>query len=177
MPLIDVIYPEGALAPEAQARLRDELWSLALRWEGSENNALSASIAWVYLDERPTRRIGVGGREISQSVYRLNVRVMSGFMDQDRIDGLIAELTETVLEIDGSQGDGSSPRVFCIVEEIPSGTWGIDGRTWHSTFAAQTLGLDPSRILAMREGIASRPRLDVPLIPSEAVGGSQLIDE
>jgi hypothetical protein len=43
----------------------------------------------------------------------------AGFMDQERIDGMSRELTEAVLAADGSAGDGSGPRLFCIIEEIP----------------------------------------------------------
>jgi phenylpyruvate tautomerase PptA (4-oxalocrotonate tautomerase family) len=95
-----------------------------------------------------------------QSVYRLNVRVMVGLMDQERIDIMAAELTKAVLAADGKAGDGN-PRVFCIVEEIPSGTWGIDGKVWTTVFTAKTLGLDERRVDRMRAVVAERPRLDV----------------
>ncbi|QBR01387.1 hypothetical protein [Paraburkholderia pallida] len=162
MPLIDFTFAEGSLSPDAQSRLADKMWSTALRWEGIEVNATTGSVAWVYFDERPRRHITVAGRVPGQNIYRLNVRVMTGFMDQARIDNLTRELTASVLEADGSEGDGSGPRVFCIVEEIPSGTWSIDGKTWTTVFTAQTLGLDSARIAAMEKAVASRPRIDVP---------------
>jgi len=161
MPLIDVTFAKGSLSANAQNTLSEKLWSLALRWEGIELNATSASVAWVYLDERPQHQITVAGKAPGQNIYRINVRVMVGFMDQARIDGLARELTNAVLEADGSKGNGD-PRVFCIVEEIPSGTWSIDGQTWTSVFTARTLKLDSQRVEAMEKAIASRPRLDVP---------------
>src|SRR5258707_8078141 len=151
MPLIDVIFAEGSLSPEAQRQLLNTMWSSALRWEAIEANEVSASIAWAYLDERPRHHIGVGPRPMTQNIYRINVRVMAGFMDQERIDGMARELTQAILAADGTTGNGREPRVFCIVEEIPSGTWNIDGATWTTAFTAKTLGIDPLRIQAMEK--------------------------
>jgi phenylpyruvate tautomerase PptA (4-oxalocrotonate tautomerase family) len=164
MPLIDVIFAQGSLSADAQHKLSARLWSTALRWEGIEINETSASVAWVYLDERPSHHVTVAGKAPRSNIYRINVRVMVGFMDQARIDSLARELTDAILEADGSKGDGSHPRVFCIVEEIPSGTWSIDGQTWTTVFTARTLGLDNERIDAMEKAVAARPRIDVPYV-------------
>src|SRR6266446_6608737 len=138
MPMIDVIFPKGSLDEAAKAKLNATLWETALRWEGIEATEGAASVAWVFLDERPTGRISVGGKPPGQNIYRINVRVMVGFMDQERIDGM--------------------------VEEIPSGTWGIDGKVWTTVFTAQTLGLDERRVQRMKAVVAERPRLDVKLL-------------
>jgi hypothetical protein len=53
--------------------------------------------------------------------------------------------------------------VFVIINEVPSGTWGVDGKVWPSVFTAETLGLEPERVKRMDAAIQSRPRLDVPL--------------
>ena len=166
MPMIDVIFAKGSLDEAAKAQLNATLWEIALRWEGIEATEEAASVAWVFLDERPEGHVSVGGKPPGQSIYRLNVRGMVGFMDQERIDSMVAELTKAVLAADGKVGD-SNPRVFCIVEEIPSGTWGIDGKVWTTVFTAQTLGLDKGRVERMRAVVAERPRLDVK-IPLEA---------
>jgi len=130
------------LSRSAKQKLTETLWAKALHWEGIEVNESAGSIAWVYLDERPRHHIGVGGHDLTQNIYRINVRVMLGFMDQERIDGMARDLTDAVLAADGAKGDGSGARVFCIVEEIPSGAWSIDGKTWTTVFTAKALGLD-----------------------------------
>ena len=56
MPLMDLIYPEGALTEEARTELLETLWQTCLRWEGVPETPATASIAWVYLDERPPAR-------------------------------------------------------------------------------------------------------------------------
>jgi hypothetical protein len=79
---------------------------------------------------------------MTQNIDWINVRVMAGFMDQERVDEMSRELTEAVLAADGGPGDGTGPRVFCIIEEIPSGAWSIDGKTWTVPFTAKILGLE-----------------------------------
>ena len=48
-------------------------------------------------------------------------------------------------------------RRFCIVEEIPSGTWGIDGKVWTTVFTGENIGLDEGRVQRMRAVVAERP--------------------
>jgi phenylpyruvate tautomerase PptA (4-oxalocrotonate tautomerase family) len=162
MPLIDVIYPEGALSDDARRELLASLWSTCLRWEGIPANDATASISWVYLHERPGDSITVGGTALTQTAYRAHVRVMSGFMDQERIDGMVRDVTAAILTADGDAGDGR-PRVFCIVEEVPSGTWGVDGVVWHSPTTAEVAGLEPARIEGIRQAIKANPRIEVSL--------------
>ena len=162
MPLVEVIHPEGAFDADAKATLLETLSATCLRWEGVEVNDTTQSVAWVYLDERPRENVSAGGRPLTQNVYRVNVSVMVGFMDYERIDGMVKEITEAILQADGTDGTGA-PRVFVIVNEVPSGTWGVDGRVWPSVFTAETVGVDPERVKRMDTAIESRPRLDVAL--------------
>lgn len=170
MPLMDVIYPEGALDDGARQELLSSLWRTCLRWEGVPESDLTAAIAWVYLDERPRGHISVAGEPLAQTVYRVHVRVMSGFMEQSRIDGMVREVSDAILAVDPSPGDGR-PRVYCIVEEVPSGTWGVDGTVWHSAATAGAVGADPERVEGIRAAVAAAPRIEVPLgrsVPASA---------
>jgi phenylpyruvate tautomerase PptA (4-oxalocrotonate tautomerase family) len=163
MPLVEVIYPEGALSADARNMLLKTLSATCLRWEGVEVNDTTQSVAWVYLDERPRESISAGGGPLTQNIYRVNVSVMVGFMDYDRINGMVKEISEAILKADGTAGAGL-PRVFVIISEVPSGTWGVDGTVWPSVFTAETVGVDPERVKRMDAAIESRPRLDVTLV-------------
>jgi phenylpyruvate tautomerase PptA (4-oxalocrotonate tautomerase family) len=162
MPLVEVIHPAGSFDAQRREDLLRNLSSICLRWEGIEITDASQSIAWVYLDERPADSIAAGGEPLSQNVYLVNVRVMVGFMDYERIEKMAAELTLAILEADGTEGTGD-PRVFVIVEEVPSGTWAVDGKVWPTVFTAETLDLEAQRVRRMDAAVRSRPRLDVPL--------------
>jgi hypothetical protein len=76
---------------------------------------------------------------------------------------MVRDVTDAIIHADGGEGDGSGPRVFCIVEEVPSGTWGVDGAVWDTVFTARAVGTDPRRIEAMQSAIAAAPRPLVPL--------------
>jgi phenylpyruvate tautomerase PptA (4-oxalocrotonate tautomerase family) len=162
MPLVEVIHPEGSFDAATRKDLLSKLSSICLRWEGIEVTDSSQSIAWVYLDERPADSISAGGKPLSQNVYLVNVRVMVGFMDYERIEGMAAEVTQAILEADGTAGTGD-PRVFVILEEVPSGTWAVDGKVWPTVFTAETLDLEARRVKRMDEAIRSQSRLNVPL--------------
>jgi len=163
MPLVEVIHPEGAFSADAKKTLLKNLSATCLRWEGVEVNDTTQSVAWVYLDARPRESMSAGGRPLTQNIYRVNVSVMVGFMDYERIDGMVKEITEAILKADGTDGTGA-PRVFVIINEVPSGTWGVDGRVWPTVFTAETVGVDPERVKRMDVAIESRPRLDVTLV-------------
>ncbi|GAA4539286.1 tautomerase family protein [Pseudonocardia xishanensis] len=162
MPLVEIIHPAGAFDAEAKKKLLASLSSACLRWEGIEITDSSQSIAWAYLDERPADTISAGGRPLRQNVYKVTVSVMVGFMDYERIEGMIREVTDLVLEADGTDGTGDA-RVFVIINEVPSGTWGVDGKVWPTVFTAEALNIDPERVKRMAAAVESRPRLDVTL--------------
>ena len=162
MPLVEIIHPEGAFTTDAKKRLLENLSTSCLRWEGIELTDVTQSIAWVYLDERPRDSISVGGPPLTQNVYRVHVSVMAGFMDYERIDGMVKEISDAVLEADGTAGTGEA-RVYVIVNEVPSGTWGVDGKVWPSVFTAEAVSVDPERVKRMAAAIDGRPRLDVPI--------------
>src|SRR5258707_15002896 len=158
MPLMDVVCPAGALNPKALEQLSETVWSKALHWEGIEGNESAASVAWVYFDERPRNSISVGGHGLSQNVYRINVRVMAGFMDQARRDGMARDLTEAILAADGTAGSGREPRLFCIIEEIPRGNWSIAGVTWNTVFTAETVRIEPRAVCPIGSANRGYPR-------------------
>jgi phenylpyruvate tautomerase PptA (4-oxalocrotonate tautomerase family) len=162
VPLVEIIHPEGAFTADAKKSLLESLSATCLFWEGIEVTDVTQSIAWVYLDERPRASIAVGGHPLTQNVYRVHVSVMAGFMDYERIEGMVKEITDAVLQADGTAGTGEA-RVYVIVNEVPSGTWGVDGKVWPTVFTAEAISVDPERVKRMAAAIESRPRLDVPL--------------
>ncbi len=162
MPLVEIIHPQDAFDADGKKKLLESLSATCLRWEGIDVNDVTQSIAWVYLDERPRDSISAGGQPLTQNVYKVTVSVMVGFMDYERIEGMVKEVTDAILAADGTEGTGAA-RVFVILNEVPSGTWGVEGKVWPSVFTAEKVGLEPERVKRMDAAIQSRPRLDVPL--------------
>jgi len=70
MPMIDALIPEGALKPEAEARLLKELTDILITHEGFEpGNKVAQSVSVVFL-HRPAA-VFVGGTRSASPRYRI----------------------------------------------------------------------------------------------------------
>jgi phenylpyruvate tautomerase PptA (4-oxalocrotonate tautomerase family) len=148
MPMIDLTVPRGALSDTAKARLMKTLTRTLLTWEGAKpGNTAAESIAWTFLHEPVL--ITVAGDPVQQPRYRVVVGVPQGSLDEHAKAGLVAAVTEQVLQAE-KNGHGTSPddgfRVWVIVNEIPDGTWGSAGRIWRLSDILAFAGADPDEI-------------------------------
>lgn len=127
MPKLDAYIPQGALPPDAEEQLLQELTEILLEEEGADpDNAMARSIAWVSL-HRPARQF-VGGRVPDRPRYQIDVRVPEGQLPRHRREAMVARVTDAVLAAEGPDGDGDTSRVWVFAGEIPEGTWGGGGR-------------------------------------------------
>jgi phenylpyruvate tautomerase PptA (4-oxalocrotonate tautomerase family) len=131
VPMIDVTLPEGTLTDEQRAALADRLTTTLLHWEGAGDIPFSRQITLVYFDERPAGSIYVAGEQATDARYRLLVTIPHGSItDDERKAGLVEALTRDVLEVDGSQADDASFRVWVFIHEVPDGHWAGAGRVF-----------------------------------------------
>ena len=129
MPMIDLTLPKDALDREALGDLVDELLTTLLRWEGAPPNDRSRSLAWAFVHraEAVTAAYSPSGRPH----YRVGVRTPAGALDDEGRAGLVAEVTELVLRAEGSPVTTDNAfRVWVILDEVPDGQWGAEGRIW-----------------------------------------------
>jgi len=127
MPMLDAYIPEGALAPDAERRLLAELTSILLKWEGADpDDAVARSIAWVFL-HRPAA-ILVGGEPAELPRYRIVASVPEGQLDAERRAGMVAAVTEAVLDAEPDDRSRDPRRVWVFPQEIQEGTWGSGGQ-------------------------------------------------
>jgi 4-oxalocrotonate tautomerase family enzyme len=54
----------------------------------------------------------------------VTVKVLAGAFSEDQRHAMIDEITQAVVKVGG---DGIRPSVHVLVEEVPSGMWGIGG--------------------------------------------------
>ena len=64
MPIIDLTYPEGALAPDTRAELVDELTTVLLRAERAPDTEFFRSVTWVYVHELPEHNVLAAGKPV-----------------------------------------------------------------------------------------------------------------
>ena len=129
MPLIDVTLPEGALTEEQRNALGERLTNTVLKWEGAADIPFSRQITVVYFDERPAGSIYVAGAQETEPRYRVLVTIPEGSItDDERKAGMVEEMTRDVVEVDGSEDETASFRVWVFIHEVPDGHWAGAGQ-------------------------------------------------
>lgn len=129
MPMLDAYIPTGALEPQAERQLMGALTDALLRWEGADpSDARAQSIGWAFL-HRP-EAVFVGGQPSAtdQPRYRIIASTPEGQLDLERRAGLIAEVTELVLDAEPAGRDRDPFRVWVFSAVIPESTWGSGGQ-------------------------------------------------
>jgi phenylpyruvate tautomerase PptA (4-oxalocrotonate tautomerase family) len=126
MPLMDLTFPAGALAPDARTALVDDLTTVLLRAERAPDTEFFRNITWVYLHELPEGAVLAAGRPVTEPTFRVQVTIPQGALSDRRKEELVAQATRTVLEASGlSEDDGL--RVWVLINEVPDGNWGAAG--------------------------------------------------
>jgi phenylpyruvate tautomerase PptA (4-oxalocrotonate tautomerase family) len=126
MPMLDAYIPEGALEADAEKQLVAKLTDILLEWEGADpSNKVARSIAWVFL-HRPTE-VFVGGKVPELPRYRIVASVPEGQLDARGRQGMVAAVTEAVLDAEPRGRPRDPFRVWVFAGSIPEGTWGGGG--------------------------------------------------
>lgn len=126
MPMIDVTIPEGALQPNAEAKLMKELTDILLKHEGFEpTNQRAKDVTFVFV-HRPAA-IYVAGVPSPSPRYRIVPTVPEGQYTAESRKALVKEVTEAVVRADGGKYEDVANRVWVFPTEIPDGQWGSRG--------------------------------------------------
>ncbi len=125
MPMIDAFIPDGALAPEAEARLFEELTETLVRLEGFEpTNARARAATWIFLHRPAVFRAGAPA---SSPRYRFILTVPEGQYDDEICEALVRDVAAAVARAEGGPADEVSSRVWVFPLEVPDGRWGARG--------------------------------------------------
>ena len=126
MPMIDALWPENALTPEAEARLIKELTNLLIQAEGYDpNNKIAQAVTVLHL-HRPAA-IYVAGERFNEARYRIIPSAPEGQYTEATRKALVRGVTEAVARAENRPFDEVSPRVWVFPTDIPDGTWGSRG--------------------------------------------------
>ena len=124
MPMIDVTIPEGALKPEAEARLIKELGDILIGHEGFDPaNKVAQSVTVVFL-HRPVA-VYVAGEPSPR--YRIVPTVPEGQYTEASRAALVKDVTDAVVRAAGGSFADVAPQVWVFPTEIPDGQWGSRG--------------------------------------------------
>jgi len=126
MPMIDVTIPEGALKPEAEARLIKEIGSILIGHEGFDPASKVAQSVTVTFLHRPAA-VYVAGEPVTAPRYRIVPSVPEGQYTAASRKALVKDVTEAVVRAEGDDRDDVASRVWVFPTEVPEGTWGSRG--------------------------------------------------
>ncbi len=144
MPMLDVYIPEGALSAQAEQKLLAQLTDILLKHEGADpSNPLARAIAWVFL-HRPAA-LFVAGAPSQAPHYRVVASVPEGQFDDERRKGIVAAVTNAVLDAEEGARLRDPQRVWVFALEIPDGTWGGAGRIFRLADIAALLSGDAEK--------------------------------
>jgi phenylpyruvate tautomerase PptA (4-oxalocrotonate tautomerase family) len=144
MPMIELTVREGAT--DAQA-LVDDLTRVLLKWEGVPDNPAADAISWGFVNEvrADAHHVAHQADGGGPAHYRVVATVPTGALDDDRKAGLVAEVTRTILEREGSPVDvANAGRVWVLINEVPDGNWGGARRIMRFKDIARLVGGDAS---------------------------------
>jgi phenylpyruvate tautomerase PptA (4-oxalocrotonate tautomerase family) len=115
MPMVDVYIPEGALLPDVEDRLLEEITDAVIRIETFEPAAeRPKSTMWVLL-YRP--KIFIGSNIPALPRYRFIVSVPGN--QHERRHAVISAITAAVARAESSTPEDVSPRVWMFPIDVP----------------------------------------------------------
>ncbi|MGU7785296.1 tautomerase family protein [Burkholderia sp. PU8-34] len=126
MPMIDALWPEDALTPEAEARLVKELTDILIEAEGYDPANPIAQRVTVFHLHRPAA-IYIGGERTNAKRYRIIPTAPEGQYTDESRRALVRNVTEAVARAEDRPFDDVAPRVWVFPTEIPDGAWGARG--------------------------------------------------
>jgi phenylpyruvate tautomerase PptA (4-oxalocrotonate tautomerase family) len=126
MPMIDALWPENALTPEAETRLVKELTDILIQAEGYEpSNPIAQAVTVLHL-HRPAA-VFVAGERSKVVRYRIIPSAPEGQYTDEIRRKLVKDVTDAVVRAENGTFEDVSPRVWVFPTEIPDGTWGSRG--------------------------------------------------
>ena len=69
MPVFELTYPQGALAPDTRDRLLEDLTTALLRAERAPDTDFFRNITWSYVHELPAGAVRAAGRPVEQPTF------------------------------------------------------------------------------------------------------------
>jgi phenylpyruvate tautomerase PptA (4-oxalocrotonate tautomerase family) len=127
MPMIDLTYPQGSIAPDAREGLLEELATKLLEAEKAPDTEFFRSITWVYANEIAADALAVGGRPGGEPRFRVQITVPDGALSDRRKGILVDSVNRAVLRAAGLE-ESEGLRIWTLIREVPDGNWGAAGQ-------------------------------------------------
>ena len=127
MPIFEITYPQGALAPEVRQQLVEDLTTALLRAERAPDTEFFRNVTWSYVHELPEGAVNAAGRPVSEPTFKIDVTTPEGALSARRRGELVEEATKLVREAAAIPED-QALRVWVLCHEVAEGSWGAGGQ-------------------------------------------------
>ncbi len=126
MPVFEITYPQGALAPDVRDQLLDDLTTAILRAERAPNSDFFRGVTWGYVNELPQGAVVAAGRPVEKPTFKIDLTTPQGALSDRRREEFVVEATRLVREAAGIPEE-EGLRVFVLMHEVAEGSWGAAG--------------------------------------------------
>ncbi|MGZ8667628.1 MAG: tautomerase family protein [Solirubrobacterales bacterium] len=127
MPVFELTYPEGALAPEAREKLLEDLTAALLRAERAPDTEFFRNVTWSYVHELSEGSVRSAGRPVGEPTFKIDVTTPAGALSDRRRGEFVEAATAAVSEAAGL-GAEDALRVWVLMHEVAEGSWGAGGQ-------------------------------------------------
>jgi phenylpyruvate tautomerase PptA (4-oxalocrotonate tautomerase family) len=126
MPVFEITYPSGALAPDVREQLVGDLTTTLLRAERAPDTQFFRDVTWAYVHELPGEHVLAAGRPVDKPTFKIDVTTPEGALSDRRREEFVVEATRLVREAAGIPEE-EALRVFVLMHEVAEGSWGAGG--------------------------------------------------
>jgi phenylpyruvate tautomerase PptA (4-oxalocrotonate tautomerase family) len=127
VPVFELTYPEGALAPDTRDQLLEDLTTALLHAERAPDTDFFRNVTWSYVHELPAGAVRAAGRPVERPTFKIDVTTPEGALSDRRRQELVEEATRLVREAAGIP-DEEALRVWVLMHEVAEGSWGAAGQ-------------------------------------------------
>jgi phenylpyruvate tautomerase PptA (4-oxalocrotonate tautomerase family) len=150
MPLIEVIVPEGSLAPAARESLVKELSAAALKVEGIPDSLQARKLTWVLVSDAPKGTWAVGGEPAAELKFLVRVTVPRGTLSPARRRRMGLTVSKV---LSAAAGRPLTPDdAWILVNEIEDGRWTAGGKILTMEDLSTYVGMDAVKKHAKKQG-------------------------
>jgi len=159
MPLIRINCPEGSLTPKQKSQLAPLLIDALMRQEVDPVTEAGKEGTLCFFSESAAHNCFPGGKpyvEHKEPFWVVELFADAGFFNQKRRDAAqlaVGKAFVTVLGDDNTSTDWGGlhvapsylKKLYCLMIEIPEGSWGAGGRTVSALEIAKIAGTDQNK--------------------------------
>jgi phenylpyruvate tautomerase PptA (4-oxalocrotonate tautomerase family) len=166
MPIIQVYYPQGVLDQPRKETLAQKLTEVLITMEGGAGTPAGRAFASVLMTEVNTDSWFVGGHLDGTFVakagkFLVYVTIPEGYMNAAHKTEVHSWVNTAILEATGHQAEpGAGANILVIINEVPEGNWGANGKTISLNVIADAVGLpkDGERFQWVEKYFAAKQR-------------------